>query len=125
MGNSETREITIENDKDTISQSLSKKLMSEDEFQQLKSLYDQKIATLQNKNARLYGATVSNFARGVERLEEKYLKALRPPVCGEQQLKIVECYKESKNKTLNCGHSVDEFNACLQQYRQSRTVTSG
>jgi hypothetical protein len=105
---------TVESDKKVSSD----RWVTENDFNKLKSSYDGKIRAIEEQNAQLYQTTVDHFAKAVEKVEQKYLKVTEPPVCGELQTSVMNCYLNNRSKSLNCSAEVNAFNNCIHKYRE-------
>jgi len=80
--------------------------------------YEERIKSLELKNATLFEMKQLQLMNAVKRVEDKYLKVTEPVVCADQQSAVIQCYSAHPHETLKCAALVHAFNNCTLQYRQ-------
>ncbi|KAI8511419.1 Chchd3p [Branchiostoma belcheri] len=81
--------------------------------------WQDKLQTVEEKNAQLNQLTVEQFHKAAEEVEAKFIKQHYKPVCQDLQEAVMTCYIENPKQTLNCAQQTKAFTSCVENARLS------
>lgn len=91
----------------------------QEELEKVREQYEKRIRDLEKQNREVHQTTVDEFAKAVEDVEKKFLKATAPLVCEELQNKVMQCYRDNPKQVLNCSQMVRAYTSCVEHERGS------
>jgi len=80
--------------------------------------YEERIRSLELKNATLFHTKLDQLTDAIKRVEGKYMQTTEPAVCADKQAAVIKCYSENAQQTLKCAAQVHAFSNCTLHYRQ-------
>ncbi|XP_019628441.1 PREDICTED: MICOS complex subunit Mic19-like isoform X2 [Branchiostoma belcheri] len=81
--------------------------------------WQDKLQSVEEKNAQLNQLTVEQFHKAAEEVEAKFIKQHYKPVCQDLQEAVMTCYIENPKQTLNCAQQTKAFTSCVENARLS------
>lgn len=91
----------------------------EEEIKNVENDYEKRLSALEQKNIELGRANIDQFKQAVEEMEKKFITATGPPVCQDLEEKVLDCYKESQGRTLECSPIIKSYTGCVDKCRQN------
>ncbi|XP_078595912.1 MICOS complex subunit mic25-a-like isoform X1 [Branchiostoma floridae x Branchiostoma japonicum] len=79
--------------------------------------WQDKLHSVEEKNAQLNQLTVEQFNKAAEEVEAKFIKQHYKPVCQDLQEAVMTCYIENPKQTLNCAQQTKAFTNCVENAR--------
>lgn len=94
----------------------------EKELEQNDQYWEKRIKTLKDNQSQITHILESEFNKAYKEAENKFPKITKSNAvpCQDLKSKIVDCYKNNANHTLNCSSLVNEFTTCISDSRSKQ-----
>eukprot|EP00058_Branchiostoma_floridae_P014179 XP_002599667.1 hypothetical protein BRAFLDRAFT_119372 [Branchiostoma floridae] len=97
--------------------SIFNKAVLHEALQERDRYWQDKLHSVEEKNAQLNQLTVEQFNKAAEEVEAKFIKQHYKPVCQDLQEAVMTCYIENPKQTLNCAQQTKAFTNCVENAR--------
>ncbi|XP_028263150.1 coiled-coil-helix-coiled-coil-helix domain containing 6b isoform X4 [Parambassis ranga] len=97
----------------------------ENELISIASFYKEQLETLEKKNLDNYMQTVEEYNQTATKAEGHIRPRQMTALCTELQARVLQCYRENPQQTLQCSNLAKQYMACVQQAKQSSLTNHG
>ncbi|XP_037535148.1 MICOS complex subunit mic25a isoform X2 [Nematolebias whitei] len=97
----------------------------EQELATISSFYKEQLDILEKKSLDNYKQTVEEYSQASAKTEACIRARPTTPVCGELQVKVLQCYKENPQQTLHCSSLARQYMTCVQLAKKSPLTNHG
>lgn len=89
----------------------------EAELRRVEEHWRNQLLNLTNHYNELSQLTEAEYRAAIHDVEIAFAKTSFSNVCSDQKERVLKCYKEHKDRPLECAGEVKEFAACVQKFR--------
>ncbi|XP_067359470.1 MICOS complex subunit mic25-b-like isoform X1 [Channa argus] len=97
----------------------------EKELASISSFYKEQLEILEKKNFDFYKETAEQFNQAAHKAEAHTRPRQTVSVCTELQAKVLQCYRENPQQTLQCSSLAKQYMTCVQQAKKSPLTNHG
>uniref|UniRef100_A0A3Q1EF30 Coiled-coil-helix-coiled-coil-helix domain containing 6b n=1 Tax=Acanthochromis polyacanthus TaxID=80966 RepID=A0A3Q1EF30_9TELE len=97
----------------------------EKELTSISSFYKEQLETLEKKNLDNYKETAEQYNQAATKAEAHIRPRQTASLCTELQAKVLQCYRENPQQTLQCSSLAKQYMTCVQQAKKSALTNHG
>ncbi|XP_035802307.1 MICOS complex subunit mic25a-like isoform X1 [Amphiprion ocellaris] len=97
----------------------------EKELASISSFYKEQLETLEKKNLDNYKETAEQYNQAATKAEAHIRPRQTASLCTELQAKVLQCYRENPQQTLQCSSLAKQYMTCVQQAKKSALTNHG
>lgn len=97
----------------------------EKELESISSFYKEQLETLEKKNLDNYKETAEQYNQAATKAEAHIRPRQTASLCTELQAKVLQCYRENPQQTLQCSSLAKQYMTCVQQAKKSALTNHG
>ncbi|XP_051804757.1 MICOS complex subunit mic25a-like isoform X2 [Acanthochromis polyacanthus] len=97
----------------------------EKELMSISSFYKEQLETLEKKNLDNYKETAEQYNQAATKAEAHIRPRQTASLCTELQAKVLQCYRENPQQTLQCSSLAKQYMTCVQQAKKSALTNHG
>uniref|UniRef100_F6YJU0 Coiled-coil-helix-coiled-coil-helix domain containing 3 n=1 Tax=Ornithorhynchus anatinus TaxID=9258 RepID=F6YJU0_ORNAN len=86
------------------------------------AFYKEQLARLEERSAEFYKVTTEQYKKAADEVESKFKRYETHPVCADLQAKILQCYRQNSQQTLNCSALASEYLHCVNHAKEVGTL---
>ncbi|XP_038608021.1 MICOS complex subunit MIC19 isoform X2 [Tachyglossus aculeatus] len=83
------------------------------------AFYKEQLARLEERSAEFYKVTTEQYKKAADEVESRFKRYETHPVCADLQAKILQCYRQNSQQTLNCSALASEYLHCVNHAKES------
>ncbi|XP_028929178.1 MICOS complex subunit MIC19 isoform X1 [Ornithorhynchus anatinus] len=89
------------------------------------AFYKEQLARLEERSAEFYKVTTEQYKKAADEVESKFKRYETHPVCADLQAKILQCYRQNSQQTLNCSALASEYLHCVNHAKEQSMLGRG
>ncbi|XP_008295450.1 coiled-coil-helix-coiled-coil-helix domain containing 6b [Stegastes partitus] len=97
----------------------------EKELASISSFYKEQLETLEKKNFDNYKETAEQYNKAATQAEAHIRPRQTASLCTELQAKVLQCYRENPQQTLQCSSLARQYMTCVQQAKKGALTNHG
>ncbi|XP_070758982.1 MICOS complex subunit mic25a-like isoform X2 [Enoplosus armatus] len=97
----------------------------EKELASISSFYKEQLGVLEQKNLDNYKQTAEQYNQAATKAEAHIRPRQTASLCTELQAKVLQCYTENPQQTLQCSSLAKQYMTCVQQAKKSSLTNHG
>ncbi|XP_069085415.1 MICOS complex subunit MIC19 isoform X1 [Pleurodeles waltl] len=96
-----------------------RQLKKQDEY------YKEQLARLEERSAQFYKVTTEQYLKASNEVEARFKRYEASPICSDLQGKVLQCYQQNPQQTLNCSSLASQYLHCVNSAKQTMLRRGG